>query len=605
MLGFLYFESKAATDVELWVGESETLKVDVSTISPSFPYEHVHVKSYEWSTLSSSKQKYLSLETVGVANQRKVTLKKFYKDPITIYCTVTYYCSYISNGRQYTSSDNTRKYSFSIKCKTVDVTLYPTSKKLNVGQSFQLQYTFSPTTSTPEASVSFSSSNTGVATVDLNGKVTAVGIGTATITAKTNFETTATCVVTVSPITATSVSLNKSAISLKIGETQKLTATVTPSNASNKTVTWSSSNNTVAAVDENGNVMGKVAGKARITVKTNDGSNLSDYCDVTVGVLANSIGFNNSYLKKSIGDVFTLIPIFSPENTTNKTLEWASSNPEVASVDNSGNVTTYQVGTAKIIAKTTDGTNLEAFCDLTVIKQITSIELSEIKMNMLVNDYKIISATVLPTDATEQLLVWEASDPSVVRVENGIVIALKEGNSIIMVSSTDGSGVFAECEVIVGTLVESIELSDAELSLSVGAFKQITADVFPENATMKDIIWETSDSLVATVQNGLVLAHNEGCAIIKASATDTSGVFASCEVMVSDNSGIESVYTQIPNINIENNTILISRTKENEICKIYTIDGIEIYCGSDKSITLQNSGIYIVKIANKTFKVVI
>ncbi len=163
------------------------------------------------------------------------------------------------------------------------VTLSQTELSLTEGNTAQLTATVKPDDATNK-NVTWSSDDTSVATVDATGKVTAVSAGTATITVTTVDQSkTATCEVTVTaaPVPVSGVSLNKDSTSLTVGDTETLTATVKPEDATNKAVTWTSSNSTVATVDQNGVVTAVAPGTATITVTTQDG-NHTDTCTVTV-----------------------------------------------------------------------------------------------------------------------------------------------------------------------------------------------------------------------------------------------------------------------------------------------------------------------------------
>ena len=166
------------------------------------------------------------------------------------------------------------------------VSLNKTALTLDVGKSYTLTKTVSP--SNAVTSYTWSSSNTSVATVDGNGKVTAKKAGTATITVKTANGKTASCNVTVQAVQAvpTSVSLNKTSLTLDVSKSYTLAKTVSPSNAVTS-YTWSSSNTSVATVDSNGKVTAKKAGTATITVKTSNGKTAT--CKVTVNLPAPQI----------------------------------------------------------------------------------------------------------------------------------------------------------------------------------------------------------------------------------------------------------------------------------------------------------------------------
>ena len=177
--------------------------------------------------------------------------------------------------------------------KVWDLTLNKTSLTLYVGQS----ETLVPSYMTTLSSVSFTwkSSNTSVATVDNNGMVTAKSAGTTKVTCSySDGETTVSteCAVEVRAY-VTSITLNKSSVSIQVGETTTVTATVSPYNAYNKTLSWSSSNSYVAAVDNNGTITGKHVGNATVTARATDGSNCSASLSVEVKpVLVTDVSLN-------------------------------------------------------------------------------------------------------------------------------------------------------------------------------------------------------------------------------------------------------------------------------------------------------------------------
>lgn len=178
-----------------------------------------------------------------------------------------------------------KSWTYTVKSLIEKITLNSSSITLEKDKTHQLTATITPSNAT-DKSVTWSSSNTTVATVSSSGLVTAKSPGTATITCKANDGSgvLATCTVTVtSPfILVENISLNNSSVTLEESKTHQLTATVTPSNATDKSVTWSSSNTSVATVSSSGLVTAKTAGTATITCKANDGSGKSASCKVTV-----------------------------------------------------------------------------------------------------------------------------------------------------------------------------------------------------------------------------------------------------------------------------------------------------------------------------------
>ena len=225
---------------------------------------------------------------------------------------------------------------------------------LTVGDEGQLQATVAPEDAT-DADVDWSSSDVSVATVDGAGNVTAVAEGTATITAKAG-DKAATCTVTVkaATIAVTSVELDADEMTLKVGDEGQLQATVAPENAANKSVTWSSSNESVATVEQNGNISAVGVGEATITVTTTDGGKTAT-CKVTVIKKAGAISYATTSVNKTFGDAnFT--------NELTKTgdgkVTYSSDKESVAKVNTTtGEVTIMGKGEATITATVEDGDN--------------------------------------------------------------------------------------------------------------------------------------------------------------------------------------------------------------------------------------------------------
>ena len=257
-----------------------------------------------------------------------------------------------------------------VEAKNIPVTgvlLDKTSYEMTEGEEFTLTATINPENATNK-NVSWSSSNSSVATVD-NGKVTALAPGQTTITAITeDGGKTATCEITVNPTVypVESISLDKTSYEMTEGEEFTLTATINPENATNKNVSWSSSNSSVATVD-NGKVTALAPGQTTITAITEDGGKTAT-CEVIVNKRiyhVENITLNIEEASLMIGDELTLIATISPTNATDKTVIWSSSDPSVVSVDN-GQLTAHKLGTAVITATTQDG-GKTASCVISVV----------------------------------------------------------------------------------------------------------------------------------------------------------------------------------------------------------------------------------------------
>jgi uncharacterized protein YjdB len=171
----------------------------------------------------------------------------------------------------------------------------------------------------------------------------------------------------------TSISLDKSKLTLETGKTSQLTATVNPDNASNKNVYWESSNTSVATVSATGLVTAKSTGTTRISVISENNPSIKAYCDVTVTPLAipvTGVSLNKTTLSLGVDDKEQLTATISPSNATNKTVTWSSSNSSVALVLNTGYINALSEGTTTITVTTEDG-NKTATCEITVSDERT------------------------------------------------------------------------------------------------------------------------------------------------------------------------------------------------------------------------------------------
>ena len=424
------------------------------------------------------------------------------------------------------------------KTLATSISLDKTSATLKATETLTLKATVAPATTT-DKSVTWKSSNEAVATVDANGKVTAVAVGEATITATTTdgSNLSATCKVTVVATLAESITLNVTEASLKVDGTTTLTATVLPEATTNKSVTWTSSNEAVATVDANGKVTAIAVGEATITATTADGSNLSTSCVINVGATpAESISLNLTEASLKVDETTTLTATVLPENATNKSVTWKSSNEAVATVDANGKVTAVAVGEATITVTTTDGSNKSATCKITVAKTLAeSVTLDKTSATLKATETLTLKATIAPATTTNKSVTWKSSNEAVATVDaNGKVTAVAVGETTITATTTDGSNLSATCKVtVVATLAESITLNVTEASLKVDGTTTLTATVLPEATTNKSVTWTSTNEYVAIVDaNGKVTAVSVGEAIITATTTDSSNLSASCKVIV-------------------------------------------------------------------------
>ena len=428
----------------------------------------------------------------------------------------------------------------------VSITSANGSNTVNAGDTLQLTAKVSPSNAS-DTSVTWSSSSTGIAKVSTAGLVTGVAAGTAVITAKandgSNKSATFTVTVTKKVIKVTKISLSASTLLTKVGCTEKITATVTPTNADNRAVTWSSSAPTVASVDQSGNIIAKSVGNATITVKAKDGSGVTATCWVNVtDIKVTSITLNKTTLNIKTGATEQLTAKVQPTDATNSKVTWSSNEPTVAEVDQTGMITAKKEGSAVITVKAQDGSGKTATCQVNVTDiKVSGITLSASTLAMQTEDVKQLSVTnITPANATNKALKWESKNTWVATVdESGNVTAKNPGEATITVTAADNGGAQATCKVTVTERtapvikVTQIQLSQTRASLNEGKELQLTATVLPANATNQSLTWSSSVEGVATVDpTGKVTAIKAGTTVITATAKDDSGISASCTVQV-------------------------------------------------------------------------
>lgn len=491
--------------------------------------------------------------------------------------------------------------SVTAKVAVTGVSVSPKSYTLNKGQTTTLTATVSPSTATNK-NVTWSSNNTSIATVDSEGKVTGIAAGTATITVTTaDGGKTDTATITVNPTPVSGVSLDQSAISLKVGASQTLVATVTPEEADNKDVTWSCSPTSVATVDENGKVTAVSEGSATVTVTSNSDSTKSAQCAVTVLasigydlvtdastleagdklVIANSANsaaagsLSSSVLSSvdasisddtlELSDDMTVFTLGGSEGnwtladsngqllgaTAVKKLAW-DSGTTTWSISISGGSATIQNGTesyGRFLCNTstprfttyTSSTSSsmllpELYRESSNVRSV-SLDASDIGVN--VGQTHTLTATVSPATALNKNVSWSSSDSTVASVTNeGVVTGVKAGTTTITVTTEDGSKT-ASCLVRVqsgSTIVPSnISLNKTSAEIEINGSVQLEATIKPENAANKNVTWSSSNTSVATVDsNGKVTGVAASASPVTITAKTSNNLTATCSVTVTE-----------------------------------------------------------------------
>lgn len=544
--------SLSAKSAKVAIGKTSTL---VATVSPANAYN----KLVSW---KSSNTAVATVTDAGVVKGIKAGTAKITATTsdgkFTATCSVTVYTAVKS------------------------VKLNKTSLTLKYNSSTTITPTISPSNATYKT-VTWTSSDTDVVTVDKNGKVKAVGVGYAVVTATTTQGSKkATCQINVVK-SVTGIKLNKSSIRIEVGDKYTLKGTISPADASNKTVSWKTSDKNIATVSSNGVVTAKKLGKAVITVTTADGS-YSAKCTVNVVKKVTGVKLNASaktlYLNKS----FTLKATVSPSNATTKTVTWSSSNTAAATVSSSGVVTAVKPGTAVITVKTTDG-SYTAKCTVTVKRAVTGIALNKTAATLNSDTTLTLKATISPSNATDKTVKWSSSNKAIATVSSkGVVTPVGKGTATI--TATSENGLKATCKVTVYMKTTGVKLNKSESSVYAGETITLKATVQPTNANNQSVTWSSSNKKVATVSSkGVVTGVAAGTAVITVKTAE-GGYTAQCTVTVKQH--VTGISLDRGNITItigSQHTLNATVKPDNATDKSYTFS-----TSDDKIVSVDNDG---------------
>ena len=391
---------------------------------------------------------------------------------------------------EYTNNDQT---DLSVVVPVTGISLNKNETTIARGATEQLTATVEPEGT--GSTVAWSSDNEEVAKVDQNGLVTAVGKGTANITATAGGQS-ASCAVTVNaPLKGIQITGERDTI--KKGDKEKLSVVYDPEDTTDDTtVTWSSDNEKVATVDQTGLVTAVADGTANIKAKVGT-------LEATYAITVQEVKLNGITIKDATtihrGETETLEVTYDPENTTDdKTVEWTTTDPAVATVDGSGPVTAVGIGSANITATVGNHTDV---CVVTVDAPLESIEVQD-TLEMVKNQTAVIDYKLVPSDTTDNAPVtFTSSDPTVATVdESGKITALKAGTTVITLKGAND--VTAEVTVTVTEIpIDTVSLDKESAVIEKGQTTELTAVVGPETTTdeNKSIKWSSSDPSVVTV----------------------------------------------------------------------------------------------------------
>ena len=524
--------------LNLKVGETSSLTYN---ISPS----NADIKSTEWSSsntgvVSVDKDGKVSAVGIGTAN---VVIKVVGQDNSEASDSIV-----VNVISQYTSVN-------SVTLVDANNNTLSNSMNLNIGEEVTIKFLINPSNATLKETNWTNSDSSKVSMKDSVGyaliKGIEVGSSDIEITVKDydgNVKTDSVKVNVINsnqPVLVSSIALSPTSVTLNPNGTYKFNVTVSPSNATNKGVTWSSNDTTVVSVDQNGNIKALKDGMAKIRVTAQDGSGKYAEASVTVesskptNILVTGVSLNASTVKMYVGQSYQLIHTIKPSNATNKGVTWSSSNTNVVSVSN-GKIVGKSSGKARITVTTNDG-KYSAYTDVTVINRPSSNSSSNSKPSSSSSSGSSISSSIdiikdtielnkgseekleykLSQDLTDSIIIWKSSNTDVAVVKNGIVTAISDGEATIT-ATINGKDIKDTCKVIVKKLdLTGIVFEDESLSISVGKTLKLTLNALPSGADLPSLKWDVDNKDILSVSDeGVIKGINVGEAIVTVSSMD-------------------------------------------------------------------------------------
>lgn len=405
---------------------------------------------------------------------------------------------------------------------------------LDVGETREIRLTILPEDALRPA-LQWSSSDSTIVSIDPEkGTATGLSAGTATITVTSgNGRLSATTDIEVRPVAVTDLIFHEKEVRLLVGSSGRLRIGVEPSNATDQTLDWISSDAAVASVDSEGMVSARTVGNAVILASTKDGRVSGTVLVEVEPKAVTAIIFRQSSLTMEAGTARSLEASVVPSDATDQTLEWQTDSSKVARVDSLGNVTAMSAGTAVITALTRDGRISQRATVEVTPKTVKSLKMSEEDLSLPSGSTARLKVSFAPSDAAPPVLVWSSSDEKVAAVDQtGKVTGVALGKTTVTARTSDGKLSAAATVSVVQGRVKGITLDRKSLTLMYGGTDKLVATLNPADAANQGIRWDSTNYLVASVDEmGNLQAKAIGTTVITAKSRD-GGFVAKATVTV-------------------------------------------------------------------------
>ena len=503
--------------------------------------------------------------------------------------------------------------------KVQQITLTPSASSVVVGESLQIAAKVLPENAT-NATLKWKITPENVLKpTAVLGQFTAQQVGEALVRAEAadGSGITAECKVVVKPRLVQAISLNATQKHLVVGDSFTLTATLSPENATNRNVIWKLVSGDAISLSNTGVIQAKKVGEALVRAEAVDGSGVSAECKVVVKPrLVQAISLNATQKELIVGDAFSLTATAMPENATNRNVIWKLVSGDAISLSNTGVIQAKKVGVALVRAEAADGSGVSAECKVVVKPRLVqAISLNATQKNLVVGDSFSLTATAMPENATNRNVIWKLVSGDAISLSNtGVIQAKKVGEALVRAEAADGSGVSAECKVVVKPrLVQAITLKLEKDTVAVGEHFTVTADVLPKNATNSTLQWSVSDPLLLKhLGAGSFEALKTGSATITAQARDGSKQEASCRIEIVPPTALKKAVAAdvAPQVSVDGNTLVVKQVPSGQWLHILDVQGrllhqVKSYGEPLRIVFPQMPQVLLLKVAQRSYKVLL
>ena len=413
--------------------------------------------------------------------------------------------------------------------------------RLAPGESRTVSWSIEPV-NLMEHSVTWSSDNSYIASVDKNGRITGrtPGSTTVTCTMETGTKSKVTVTVTGQPVTKLSIPVNE--LTLEPGESAVIEYEINE-NADDKRVRWTVDDKTVATVDSSGRVTAVSGGIATVTLTAANGMQANAYIYVPSEV--KKVELHPETVALGVGQSYPLDAYIFPGNAKNRELVWDSNKPDIARVDRDGVVTAVSEGSCLVRAMTQNGAYAVSQINVYPVPDSLALDKTEVLLSRNSRSYSL-NALILPASAASSPLTWESDDESVVKVDNGKLNAVGYGSAVVSVVALNG--LKASCEVHVAEKPENVSFTQNLYMLAAGGEGVSLSPVFyPTASLILDVSYSSSDPEIAAVDaDGRVTPMAPGSCVITLTAGQLS---CQCEIRVYEN--VKAIYTPESSVSVK------------------------------------------------------